>query len=334
MGISVFPAPAGATSTSPGQITVAATNTLNSILTPLPAGVYRIDLIPTTSQVTVEFYTDATTLLVSTTTGSGTVTLNIGSTCDRVRLWVVSGGSTQVTITRVADALTNSASAVLDTILASTTYTGTSTSGCAYVALVGAGGGGGGCNATVNAGGGGGASGAIVRRLVALTGSMPLVIGAAGAGGAAGPNNGGTGGNTTFAGLTANGGPGGTAGTAALPNGLGGVGVTPTGGTFNTRGANGGNGGPSATGGQTPGAVQYPFIVDGTTGGGGGGSNASTTTGSGSGIGTGGNGGNNSVGADGSGTGGSGGGGGGTNNSPNARAGGAGTPGVVYILRF
>ena len=328
MASTIFPV---ATSSSPGLLTVTANLALNSVVTPLPAGVYKIDCTPTSSVLNVEFYTDATTLLTTAITSSGTITVNIASACDRVRLWLTTGSNTQVTIDRIADSFTNVASGTLDTITASTTYTNTSVSGLAYAALVGGGGGGGGVGSVVNGGGGGGASGAVVYKLVTLTGSMPIVIGTAGAGGATGANNGTAGGDTTFAGLTANGGGGGTASVTGTPAGAGGSGVTPTGGTYNSTGSSGGAAG--AVGGTAT-VNRYPFVNNGTTGGGAGGRNAGGgQLGSGSGIGTGGTGGSNSNGSAATGYG-AGGGGGGTDNNANQRAGAAGTAGVVYILRF
>ena len=244
----------------------------------------------------VEFYSNSYTVITTATTVSGTVSVNLATAADRIKIYVKSGTDIPVTITKSANSLTSSFSGTLDTITSTGTYTGTSTSGYGYAVVVGAGGGG----ATGGANNGGGGSGGVGVKIVALTGSMSVTIGTAGA-----ANTDGT--ATTFAGITAGGGLKGTTGV------YGGAGGTVTGATANSEG---GNGGWSNLNNSAATTLLYPFVVNGTTGGGGG---QSGFPGSGSGIGTGANTGAAAVGY--------GAGGAGSSNTD-------GRPGVVYVLRF
>ena len=246
-----------------------------------------------------EFYSGIDSLVLSGVTASGTVSVNLASTADRIRLWTNSGTNTVITITKTASALTNQFSGTLDTITSSTTYTGTSTSGLAYFIMAGAGGGGGNSNQQYGGGGGGG-SGGFRSGFVTLTGSMAIVIGAAGT------VPGGTGGSTTFAGFTCTGGGGGgtggasSGGTAGSPNGSAGGGVGGGGSPY----GNGGGGGVNTS--------PYSFLTQSETIG-------SAGSGSGEGV-------SPTAGVR------SGGGGGGASSRGNA--GQPGGSGVVYILRF
>lgn len=260
----------------------------------------------------VDFYNGTT--LISTATGTSSITFNLAQSATKAVLWnTVAGVSVVISLTALAIA---PVSGVL------TTYTASGTPGLvgdAYCVLVGGGGGGGG-GFTSGGGGGGGGSGGIVISRVALTGVEALVIGNGGTSGTTGTPGtpGGNGGASTFAGLTAGGGGGGgtnpgTGGTAGTPNG-----------------ASGGNGamGTTVFNGQpcvNPNTI-FGFMVMGTTGSGGGGFNnvSGIATGGGSGIGTGGTG----TGAPGTGYG-SGGGGFGWSTYGST---GVGMPGVLYVI--
>jgi hypothetical protein len=323
MAISVFPA-AVTSSINASSITAVSANTMYAAAISLPAAIYTVTCSSSTI-AKVEFYSGVSTLITTATTSSGTVAINLASAADRVRLWTNTGSDIVVTITQTAAALTNNFSGTLDTIttVGSSTYTGTSTSGFGYAVVVGGGGGGGG-NSSDNYGAGGG-SGAIAEKLVTLTGSMAVVIGAGGTAGTSGGGTGGSGGSSTFAGMTAGGGVGGAGNSSAR-----GAGGTASGGTYNTSGAGGGTNGNG-----TSVASTYQFVKSGSTGSGGNGSGGfdlNSRSGAGSGIGTGGNGGYNGNGASATGYGAGGGGGSGSAYTP--QAGGTGAPGVLYVLRF
>lgn len=266
MSLNVFPVAISSSSGSTANaITCSTAGVLYSALGSFDAGVYTVTCASSTI-AKVEFYSGVETLITTAVTASGTVAINLASAADRIRLWTDTGSNIVVTITKTANSLSNIFSGTLDTITTSTTYTATSTSGYAYVVIIGGGGGGaGGQGAGSGIGGGGGGGGATAEKLIQLTGSMPIVIGA---GGTAGTlyNNGGTGGTSTFAGLTSNGGIGGTS------SGYGGSGGIATGGTYNTQGGTGTNnpGGGGAGSGAGPGTRTYTF-VEATSGGGGGG---------------------------------------------------------------
>jgi hypothetical protein len=333
MAISVFPAATTAAVTSTlnlNTFTIATANSINQGSVNLDPAIYTVTCVNSTI-TTIEFYSGVATLVASAVTASGTVSVNIPSTVSFIRAWTDTGSDIAVTITKVSFPISNSAiSGTLDTVTATSTYTGTSTSGYGYAIVVG-GGGSGGTGLGDYFGGRGGGPGGVGGKLVQLTGSMPVVIGAGGTP-SGGYSNGNGGGNTTFAGITAFGAGGG-------PYGSGG-GVGQGGVTGATVVSSGGQGGSSGGGGGGAGGAAiatskiYPFVVNGTTGGGGGGSKSSGGAGAGSGIGTGGGGGVGS-GSGGNGTGyGSGGGGGGNGTYPHAGVGGIGAPGVVYIFRF
>jgi hypothetical protein len=240
MAASVFPVPVSSFNPIAAfQFTAATANTLYGALYNTVPGIYTVSCVSSTV-TTVEFYSGST-LVLTAVTSSGTVSVNLGSTTDRIRLFTNTGTNIVVTITQTANVLVNNISAVLDTIstVGSSTYTGTSASGFGHAVLVG--GGGGGAGYWVNPASGGGGGGACYK-IVALTGSMPVTIGA---GGTSGPLStaGGGGGTSTFAGMTATGGGGGGATTS--PGGSGGTG---TGGTTNSTGNNGGTSSNTAGG--------------------------------------------------------------------------------------
>lgn len=286
------------------SITAASPNTLYEGRTTLDPAIYTVTCISSTI-TGIDFLSGQSTVLASGTTASGSTSINLASTADRFRVWTNTGSNVVITITKTASAISNSFSGTLDTITSNTTYTQTSPSGLAYTVVVGGGGGGGGGGASFSGGVGG--AGGVGAKIVQLTGSMPIVIGAAGSGngGNAGPGTAGT--ATTFAGITANGGGGGLGNSnAANKHGTPG---TVTGGTYNISATYGSGGATTEI---------YPFVAPGTTGNGGGG---------GSGIGTGGN--NATPGGHATGYG-SGGGAG----TYSGSTGGNGRPGVVYVLRF
>jgi hypothetical protein len=272
MSISVFPTPTSSFSpVVPYTFTAAAANTLYGGLYNAPPGTYTITCVSGTV-TKVEFYL-GTTFIATASTSSGTVTVNLGTRADRVRLFTNTGTNILVTITQTGNALIGNISGVLDTIttLGSSTYTATSPSGFGYAIIVGGGGGGQGYFGNPAPGGGGG--GAALKE-VALTGSMPLTIGAGGTAGAFPSGAGGAGGTSTFAGMTATGGAGGANNDAGDPGGSG------SGGTVNTTG----NSGTITGGGAANLPAGYPFIVSslggyGNAGNGGGSGGASGTAG-------------------------------------------------------
>ena len=135
MAISVFPAPVTSTLTA-SSITCASPVTLYGAPVSLQPAIYTITCVNTTV-AKVEFKNSLTNIIATATTISGTVTLNLSTAADRVVVWTNTGTDVVVTITQTAAALTNNLSGTLDTITATGTYTGTSTSGYAYVAIVG-----------------------------------------------------------------------------------------------------------------------------------------------------------------------------------------------------
>jgi hypothetical protein len=232
MASAVFPAPAAASSINASSITATTAFTLYEGRFDLQPAIYAITCTSSTI-AKAEFYSGTTTLITTATTVSGTVTVNLGTAADRVRVWTNTGSNIVVTFTKVAEALTTAITGTLDTITASGTYTGTSTSGLAYAVLVGGGGGGGGATYNTGSSGNGGVGG-VCNKLVTLTGSMAVTIGTAGVGGSGMTSNGTAGTSSTFASMTAGGGGGGLYGvngqSAAGKHGTPG---TATGGTYN-----------------------------------------------------------------------------------------------------
>lgn len=297
MTISVFPAPV-TSSINSDALTAASPNVVYEGRKTFDPAIYTITCASATI-TNFQFLSNTSTVITSGVTTSGTVSINLASTADRIRLWTNTGSNVVVTITRTAIALTNQFSGTLDTITSNTTYTGTSSSGFAYFLMAGAGGGGGSSNQQYGGGSGGG-SGGWQSGIVALTGSMPITIGVGGGTGAAGTS-------TTFAGFTCTGGSGGTDGGG---NATGGAGGTPNGSAGGGTPAGGSPSGQGGSGGSI--TSPYSFITNGTTfgiGGIGGSSSGSRTAG---GLGAGGGGGH----------------------SAGTTAGAAGGNGVVYILRF
>lgn len=308
----------------------------------LSAGTYTVTC-PSAAISYVDFYSGLT-LLTSAVTASGTVDVSIASNATMIKYWS-NTSNTSIGILLSGNPITTAVSGTLDTITATTNaYAGSGQAG--YVVAVG-GGGGGASGGTFNnnvAGGGGGGAGACG---IGYISSLPSVItiGAGGNGSAVSGNLGvvgNPGGTTTCGTVVANGGSGGNASVGGVTGGSSGGTTSNTGGVT---GAGGGGCATSASNGSPGGATaqtSYTHVKLGTNGGGGGGSagNSSTTSasGGGSGIGTGGSGGVSgptpSVGSVGTGFGAGGGGGGAGANTGTGQSGGAGSAGVVYIVRF
>ena len=275
MGISIFPA---ATSSTLNGFTMVATaaNTVYSSSFSSGVGVYTITCASGTI-AKVEFY-ENDTYITTGTTSSGTVTVNIATAPTKIAVYTNTGTNINVLITKISTTLVNdTVSGTLDTIttVGTTTYTGTSASGYAYAVAVGGGGGGGNLGGEGNSGGG---SGGAAGKLINLTGSMSVTVGA---GGALGVN----GSNTTIGTIVGGGGSKGGNGYTSV----GGAGGVATGGASNVNGIAGvsqtnstvGKPGGAAT--TTP----YPFVIGTLTNGAGGtgtSSNGSGGTAGGNGI--------------------------------------------------
>jgi hypothetical protein len=260
MASTVFPIPVAATPSFspviPYTFTAVAPNTLYGGLYNAPAGTYTITCASGTV-TKVDFYL-GTTFVVTASTSSGTVTVNLATPADRVRLFTNTGTNILITITQTGNALVGNISGVLDTIttVGTSTYTGTSTSGFGYAILVGGGGGGQAYFGNPAPGGGGGGASA---KEVELTGSMAVTIGAGGARGLFPSGNGTSGGTSTFGGMTCTGGGGGN------NNSNGGGGGSGSGGTVNTNGTSGAQGYITNPGSATY-PTGYPFVVTGLSG--------------------------------------------------------------------
>ena len=309
MAVSVFPIAATATGPNKWSYTAATANVPYGSNATMSAGFYTITCVSSTN-ATVQFFSNQTTPVAIATTVSGTVTVNVPSDCTRIILWTNTGSNILVNVENTAKALSNDIGTLgsLETISANTTYTNTSTSGYAFViAVAGGGGGGGGGNSTGAPwyGGSGGGSGGVACGIIQLTGSVPITVGTAGTGGG-NQANGGTGGTTTAGSLTATGGGGGNyarnggsaGGTAGSPGGVAGTASVAGNSQSGTAGAAGIN--------------PYTFVTGSAVmGTGGAGVNTNTVAGAGT----------------------LGGGGGGASASY-SNSGGAGGAGVVYIMRY
>jgi hypothetical protein len=266
MASSVFPAQAGASDSGSTAfaITCASPNAMYSASNTFEPGIYSVTCVSSTV-ATVYFHSGVSNLITTAVTVSGSTTINLGSSADRIRVWTNTGSDITVSITLVASPLTNNFSGTIDTVTTTSTYAGTSTSGYGYILACGGGGAGGwgwdGGYYSQYAGGGGGA-GSTGGKLVALTGSLPIVIGGAGLN--VNGNAGGNGGTTTAGGISAGGGIGGRVGTY---DGSPGAGGTSTGGSVNVSGASGtGRVGSGGSQGSTPGSggsptSAYPFVT-------------------------------------------------------------------------
>jgi hypothetical protein len=318
MVLQIFPEPSASTLNA-DSYTVPTALKQYKVVKNFDAAVYTIATSPSTSQATVQFDTGSSFL--ETTTISGTVTYNLSTLATNAILTTNTGTNVVVTITKVAAALPGAEmSGTLDTITTTSTYNQT---GKLYVLAVG-GGGGGGKGFPPHQGGRGGGAGAISYGNFYTNTSTSVTIGSAGS-----PSQ------SAYVRTSA-----GTTNFGNLLSAAGGDGAA----TANAESGN--TSGFGITGGTVYGAanaISNPrqSIKSGTNGGGGAGATQSSNPyngaqpGAGSGIGTGGNGGDalfpgND--ATGYGAGGGGGGAAGGNNNPET-AGGAGTQGVVYVLR-
>ena len=275
-------------------------NQLYDATTTLTSGIYVISC-PAGVNSFVDFYDVSGNFIVEAVTVAGTVTLNIATNVGSFKYWTTSGVNTQIEILKQGSSVTP-VSGTLNT------YTASGTPGLvgdAYIVLVGGGGGGGWSI------GGGGGSGGIIGFRANLTGTEILTIGVGGLAGASSP--GGDGGVSSFAGQVVTGGGGGSSGGV----GTGGLAGTPNGVVGGSNGAHNGTATPTA-------ASFYPFFTQGSTGSGGYGALGSIGGGVGIGVG-----GGNPVGGAGTAGSGFGSGGGGGSTLSN---GGAGTPGVCYII--
>lgn len=324
MPISIFPA-AVTSSINASSISAATANTQYRDFKDFAPSVYRVSCIPGVIS-TVDFYLGQDDHIVRATTAyaTGVVDVILPTAADNIRFFTDSGTNTLITVTNLADILTNDFTGTLDTITSTGTYTGTSTSGYGYALVIGGGGSGAsrtGDSVYTDTAAGGGAGG-MAGKIVALTGSMSVTIGAGGTS-VTGNNSGIAGGNSVFAGITATGGAGGQTGDTATTT----AGGTSSTGDFNVTGGIGGNWHVNPT---ASASSPYPFIAFGTIGGGqgtiGGGNNRSERYGNTLGVG----GAAGSITTNRNATGKGAGGGGITNNLGS----GTGAPGVVYVLRF
>jgi hypothetical protein len=308
MAISIFPVASASSNTLAYTTTLTLNNTTYKAVQPLSSGVYTVTVSPTSAIARVDFF-NATSSGTSVTTSSGSIVANLGTDVTYYNLSTNTAGAI-VTVTRTAASISGtSLSGTLDTITTTGTYNQT---GTLYVLAIGGGGGGSGNNR--DGGGGGGGAPAAGVYFGPVNTSTSVTIGTAGNSGSSVDGN--AGGTTTFGNIVSS---------AGANGGSGGGGGTP-------------GGGSGSPGGYTPGNAginQFFFanqsIKSGSNGGGGGGASYhqhSAGSGGGSGIGSGGNGGGyTSRGNDANGYGAGGGGAGGGSN-----LGGAGSPGVVYVL--
>ena len=297
----------------PVYFAAAAANTLYETALSLTPSLYTVACVNTTI-ARVDFFDTSNNYIATLTTVSGTVQGNIATTVGSIKYWTNTGSNINISITKNG----SSVAPVSGTLYTFTTSQTITLVGYAYVILVGGGGPGGASITGYGYAGGGGGSGGVVFGTMNLTGSLPLVIGAAGSGSNQ-TVDGSPGGSTTLNGLVATG--GGPGGWTVVNNPGGGTAGTPGGGV----GGGGVSGATNATASQSASAAiagQIPFTLLttlGTTGGGAGGASAAA----GSGIGTGG--GQHGGAATGKGSGGGG-------ASSSGENGGNGAPGVCYIL--
>jgi len=119
MGIAVFPV-AVASTINASSITCTSANTLYTALMDLQPAIYQITCTASTVAI-VELYSGASTLITTATTVSGTVTINLATAADRIRVWTNTGTSIVVTINKTAGSLTDNFSGTLDTVTTTST---------------------------------------------------------------------------------------------------------------------------------------------------------------------------------------------------------------------
>lgn len=324
MAISVFPTPSAA-ATEPAYVTALPTalRTYQHTVT-LSAGIYDVDITPTSTNAQLVFL-DSTSVLVNATTSSGVVRVTLSTPATRLFVTTLAGATSNASlkITKVAAPLTpgDVGNGTMDTINTTGTYNQTG-----LLTVLAFGGGSAGAKGINQYNSGpGGAPGAIAYGVVQNNAAVTVTVGAKGVAATSNNTNIVAPTNSSFGNLL----------TSATPNN-----------SF-TAGAGGTTAGQYNSGNAGNVTSTFPsFNGNSTTGGGGSGGNGNGGggTGAGSGIGTGGNGapgggpsyiptvkGNAATGKA------AGGGGGataGVNNSNAAgRFGGDGSDGVVYILR-
>ena len=325
MASSVFPAPSAA-ATEPAYVTAipVALRTYQHTVA-LTAGIYDIDITPTSTNAQLVFV-DSTSVLVNATTSSGVVRVTLSTPSTKFFVTTLAGATANASlkITKVAAPLTpgDVGNGTMDTVNTTGTYNQTGL--LTVLALGGGAAGAKGINQYNS--GPGGAPGAIVYGVVQNNAAVTITVGAKGTAATSNNTNITTPTNSSFGNL-----------------------LTTTNSSF-TAGAGGTTAGMYSAG--IAGNVTSTFISfngNSTTGGGGSGANGGSAAGggAGSGIGTGGTGGSGGVNSvansnpttkGGAATGKAAGGGGGAasgNNFPNAvgRFGGDGSDGVVYVLR-
>lgn len=334
MGIQTIPAPAAAGGGDAAfASTLTAMSTTYEHVQAFEAGIYDVEVVPSTTQVGI-MLVDATSLLVNTSTTSGIVSVQLNTPATRLYVTGLEGGTAGaiVKMTKVAEILSpdDIGNGTLDTINATGTYNQTG-----RLAVLAFGGGSAGTKggAGYDAGGVGGASGGVALGVVYTNTATTVTVGAKGV--AATSNN--------------------TNIVAPNQSSFGNLLTSSTNSFFWTSGAGTQSGGNSGGGNGNASRIFSSFNGNSTTGGGASGGKVQNygnatgggSSGGGSGIGTGGkpgampggNGANvNPTTAGTAATGKAAGGGGGNstgNNNPNAvgRFGTDGSDGVVYVLR-
>lgn len=327
MSISVFPVPSAA-ATEPAFVSAIPTalRTYQHTVA-LTAGIYDVDITPTSTNAQLVFL-DNTSVLVNATTSSGVVRVTLSTPATRLFVTTLAGATSNASlkITKIAAPLTpgDVGNGTMDTVNTTSTYNQTGL--LTVLALSGGTAGSKGINHYNS--GPGGAAGAIAYGVVYNNGATTVTVGAKGVAATSNNTNIVAPTNSSFGNLI----------TTATPNTSFGQG-----GGGNTAGQyNAGQAGSASS-------IFPSFNGNSNTGGGGSGSNGggSGGAGAGSGIGTGGTGGQGGINSvfnsnpttkGTAGTGKASGGGGGAsagNNFPNAvgRFGGDGGDGVVYVLR-
>jgi hypothetical protein len=330
MSIQLFPIPSTSSVTGKAyQVPLA--NTKYKLSNSFGSGIYTITC-PVGIIATVTF--DSDTSVTTAVTVNQTITINLATDATSVYVSVDTGTDTVVAINQTATSLPGTTiSGTLDTITSTNTYNQT---GKLYVLAVGGGQGGGwaGWSGDDKVSGIGGAYGKMSAGIFYTNNATSITVGSGGTVKASknvGPNrHGNPGGTTSFGNLltAAGGGTNDNVGAGNNSNTNGGAGSAQSSIALDiTNGTNGGGGG----GGSGYGNYGSPPTADGGSG-------------AGSGVGTGGNGGNSGNGnttanagnaATGYGAGGGGGGNSGNGGQGDGRVkeGGAGSPGVVYVLR-
>ncbi len=211
--------------------------------------VFSTSPVLTTPDIGVATATSVNKVAISPPTTSATLTLADGSTLATSganSITLTSTAATNVTLPTTGTLATTGVLIGITTLttLSVSPYSPTAGTTKMLVYIVGGGGQGGGSIASNGNAGGGGGAGGVVIDVIAHSGATTYAfsVGAAGSGAAAGAS-GNPGGNTTFNGVTANGGAGGTVGLGTIGSvRAGGAGGAAAGGSINIPGMNGGHG--------------------------------------------------------------------------------------------